>query len=127
MKFDVGIEQHGVAHRETEDADATGRGKARMKKFIGSNGILVEIADGPGRTAVSVTGVIKNNRRYAVVMEVALYANPLRNSFADSVEDEQRNMMLATGGCLDKVSVQESAATGDLQALVGEPDGGWGV
>src|SRR5215469_12780406 len=43
------------------------------------------------------------------------------------MEDQQRNVRLATGGCFDKVRVQESAATGNLEALVGEPDGGWGV
>ena len=60
-KFGVSIQQNGIAHREAEDADATARGKARLKQCVSSDGILVEIADRARRTAVTVTGVVENN------------------------------------------------------------------
>lgn len=77
MKFCVGIEQDGIAHGETKKADAAGRGKARLKLCIGSDGILVKVADCSWWTAASVTGVVENNRRYTVVVEEPLYVDPL--------------------------------------------------
>jgi len=61
MKFGVGFQQNGIAHRETKHADAAVSGEARLKQCISSDGILVEIADRPRRTAVTVTGVVENN------------------------------------------------------------------
>ena len=60
-KFGVSIQQNGIAHREAEHADATVRGKARLKQYVSGDGILVEIADRARWTAVTVTGVVENN------------------------------------------------------------------
>lgn len=125
MKFAVGVKQDGIAHGEAKGADAAGRSEARVKQSVGSDGVPVEIADVSWRTAVSVTRVVENHRRYTAIMKQALYIDPLRNRFSDSMENEQRGAVPASGGCFDKVGVQETAAAGDLEALVGEPDGGW--
>jgi len=58
-------------------------------------------------------------------MKEALYLNPLRDGFSDAMEDQQCNAGTARGGCFDKVGVQDTAAAGDLQAFIGEPDRGW--
>ena len=87
-KFGVGIEQNGIAHGKTENADPVCRGKARVKLYKGSDGILVEVADGSWGTTASVTGVVEDNRRYTVVIEEPLYIDPPRNSFSDSVKDQ---------------------------------------
>ena len=61
MKFSVGFQQNGIAHREAKDAEPTVRGKARLRKGVSSYGILAEIADRARRTAVTVTRVVEDN------------------------------------------------------------------
>jgi len=101
-----------------------------VKKCVGSDRILVKVPDCPWRAALAVTGIVKDKRRYAIVMEETLYADPLRNRFAHSVEDEERDPGLAGGGCFDKEGIQETAAARDLEPLISKPGGGgclWAV
>jgi hypothetical protein len=77
MKLRVGVKQDRIAHGEAKSADAAGRREARAKKCVGSDRVLVKIADRPRRTTISVTGVVEDNRRYTVVIEEPLYVDPL--------------------------------------------------
>ena len=54
-KFRVGIEQNGTAHGETKNADPVRRCKALVKYSVGSDGVLMKIADRSGLAAISVT------------------------------------------------------------------------
>lgn len=129
-KFSVSIEQYGIAHGKAKSADAARLREACVKKCVGSDRIPVKVPDCPWRAAVAVTGIVKDKRRYAIVMEETLYADPLRNRFAHSVEDEERDPGLAGGGCFDKVGIQETAAARDLEPLISKLDGGrclWAV